>query len=55
MASTLRDHEETDLLLFALSSIACESTDTESVRLSLVALYETSIGRAHLTANPIKL
>jgi len=51
----VNQREEVDLLLYALTSIATESTEPDIVRLALIALYETPRGRAHLSANPIKI
>lgn len=55
MPDLIQQNEEIDILTAALAAIAYESTDPESVRIALVALYETERGRAYLKANPIKI
>lgn len=47
--------EDSDILCYALASIASESAEVESVRIAMVALYETATGRAFLSANPMKI
>lgn len=55
MSDTVRQNEEIDVLTHALGAIASDSTDPESVRMALVALYETTRGRAYMQANPIQI
>ena len=55
MISDVRSYEDISLLLLALRMIALESSEPETVRVALVALYESEHGRAFLAADPIKL
>ena len=43
--------KEVDLLLAALVTIAVEGLDSESVRIALVTLYETKLGRDYMERN----
>lgn len=49
----LSESKEANLCLASLHSIASESVDAEAVRIALVALYSTEMGRVYLTAHPI--
>lgn len=50
----LKGRADIDVLTSGLATIAAESRDSDSVRVALVALYETDWGRAYLAANPLK-
>lgn len=54
MVDELKARQDTDVLLHALNAIATESADPDSIRIAMVALYETDSGRAFLAANPMK-
>jgi len=49
------DCDDITALLLALTTIAQETTDVDSARLSMIALYETTIGRQFLANNPIEV
>ncbi|QFG05128.1 hypothetical protein PBI_CLEO_49 [Gordonia phage Cleo] len=49
------DNDDAEVILTALAAVASESTDTESVRIAMIALYETQAGQAYLERNPFKL
>lgn len=55
--NTMADDDCDDItaLLLALTTIAQETTDVDSARLSMIALYETTIGRQFLANNPIEV
>lgn len=56
MADTVTvDADDVTALLLALVSIANDSGDADIVRLALVALYETAIGREFMSTNPIEV
>lgn len=50
----LKDRTDIDILLAALLAVATESTDVESTRIAMIALYETDAGKAYLAANPMR-
>jgi hypothetical protein len=52
--SKLKARSDNDILLHALLAIATESTDVDSVRIAMIALYETDMGQAFLAANPMR-
>lgn len=47
--------DDVTAILLALISIAQDSTEADIVRLSMVALYETSLGRQFMKSNPIEV
>lgn len=49
----LSESKEANLCLASLHAIASESVDVEAVRIALVTLYSTEMGRVYLTAHPI--
>ncbi|QFG13175.1 hypothetical protein SEA_STEAMEDHAMS_56 [Gordonia phage SteamedHams] len=49
------DADDVTALLLALVSIANDSQDADIVRLAMVALYETAIGREFMSTNPIEV
>ena len=55
MEQQMGPNEDTEVLLYALASIAMESQEVDTVRVAMVALYETEAGRAFLSANPMKI
>lgn len=56
MADTITtDADDVTAMLLALVTIAQESSDADIVRLALIALYETDLGRQFMSANPIEV
>ncbi|ANA85759.1 hypothetical protein SEA_AXYM_54 [Gordonia phage Axym] len=56
MADTITtDADDVTAMLLALVTIAQESSDADIVRLALIALYETDLGRQFMTTNPIEV
>lgn len=43
-----------ELMLTTLASIAMESTEPSTIRMAMIALYETEAGRNFLQNNPIE-
>lgn len=56
MADTITtDADDVTAMLLALVTIAQESSDADIVRLALIALYETDLGRQFMSTNPIEV
>ncbi|UMO76178.1 hypothetical protein SEA_AMOK_56 [Gordonia phage Amok] len=53
--SVTPDADDVAAILLALVSIANDSQDADIVRLAMVALYETALGREFMSTNPIEV